>query len=199
MRELPSDWTGRVGLDPRLWGTHSLRRTKATLIYRRTGNLRAVQPLLDWPKFLIWASRGGGKPRWRPCSWHQRASFARLDHPGLRLRTMRSLSSGRAKAGPVGIASARPTLPTSGRNRKLTSRFKSRTPQKHASISSYAIALAFAATTRGSWRVSPHDAALCNPNARASRASTGATVSIRRAAAWSTESPAVSTTAAARA
>jgi len=32
------------------FGTHSLRRTKATLIYRRTGNLRAVQLLLDHSK-----------------------------------------------------------------------------------------------------------------------------------------------------
>jgi len=43
---LVSEWIGSVGLDPRLFGTHSLRRTKATLIYRRTGNLRAVQLLL---------------------------------------------------------------------------------------------------------------------------------------------------------
>jgi hypothetical protein len=42
----PRLWIGSVGLDPRLFGTHSLRRTKATLIYRRTGNLRAVQLLL---------------------------------------------------------------------------------------------------------------------------------------------------------
>jgi integrase len=35
-----------IGLDPHVFGTHSLRRTKATLIYRRTGNLRAVQLLL---------------------------------------------------------------------------------------------------------------------------------------------------------
>jgi integrase len=41
---------GSVGLDPRLFGTHSLRRTKATLIYRRTGNLRAVQLLLGHTK-----------------------------------------------------------------------------------------------------------------------------------------------------
>jgi integrase len=34
---LVSAWIGSVGLDPRLFGTHSLRRTKATLIYRRTG------------------------------------------------------------------------------------------------------------------------------------------------------------------
>jgi integrase len=31
-----------IGLDPCLYGTHSLRRTKATLIYKKTGNLRAV-------------------------------------------------------------------------------------------------------------------------------------------------------------
>ena len=47
---LESDWIGSVGLDPRLFGTHSLRRTKATLIYRRTGNLRAVQLLLGHTK-----------------------------------------------------------------------------------------------------------------------------------------------------
>ena len=43
---LVSDWLIGIGLDPHLYGTHSLRRTKATLIYRRTGNLRAVQLLL---------------------------------------------------------------------------------------------------------------------------------------------------------
>ena len=41
---------GSAGLDPRLFGTHSLQRTKATLIYRRTGNLRAVQLLLGHTK-----------------------------------------------------------------------------------------------------------------------------------------------------
>jgi integrase len=34
------------GLDSAAYGTHSLRRTKPTLIYRRTKNLRAVQLLL---------------------------------------------------------------------------------------------------------------------------------------------------------
>ena len=34
---LVSDWLIGIGLDPHLYGTHSLRRTKATLIYRRTG------------------------------------------------------------------------------------------------------------------------------------------------------------------
>jgi integrase len=43
-------WITSIGLDPRLFGTHSLRRTKATLIYRRTGNLRAVQLLLGHTK-----------------------------------------------------------------------------------------------------------------------------------------------------
>ena len=39
-------WVEMVGLETLLYGTHSLRRTKATLIYRRTKNLRAVQLLL---------------------------------------------------------------------------------------------------------------------------------------------------------
>ena len=47
---LVSEWIASAGLDPRLFGTHSLRRTKATLIYRRTGNLRAVQLLLGHTK-----------------------------------------------------------------------------------------------------------------------------------------------------
>ena len=47
---LVSDWPIGIGLDPHLYGTHSLRRTKATLIYRRTGNLRAVQLLLGHTK-----------------------------------------------------------------------------------------------------------------------------------------------------
>jgi len=45
-----ADWLISVDLDPYLYGTHSLRRTKATLIYRRTGNLRAVQLLLGHSK-----------------------------------------------------------------------------------------------------------------------------------------------------
>ena len=54
-------WISVIGLDSNLYGTHSLRRTKATLIYRRTGNLRAVQLLLGTPKLRVpcatWASR----------------------------------------------------------------------------------------------------------------------------------------------
>jgi integrase len=47
---LLSSWLRQIGLDPALYGTHSLRRTKATLIYKRTGNLRAVQILLGHTK-----------------------------------------------------------------------------------------------------------------------------------------------------
>ena len=43
-------WVADIGLDPHAYGTHSLRRTKATLIYRRTKNLRAVQLLLGHTK-----------------------------------------------------------------------------------------------------------------------------------------------------
>lgn len=39
-------WVSAIGLDPTAYGTHSMRRTKATLIYRRAKNLRAVQLLL---------------------------------------------------------------------------------------------------------------------------------------------------------
>jgi integrase len=47
---LVSGWIASIGLDASFYGTHSLRRTKATLIYRRTGNLRAVQLLLGHRK-----------------------------------------------------------------------------------------------------------------------------------------------------
>jgi integrase len=43
-------WVGAIGLDPSAYGTHTMRRTKATLIYRRTKNLRAVQLLLGHTK-----------------------------------------------------------------------------------------------------------------------------------------------------
>ena len=44
------DWVEEIGLDPTAYGTHSMRRTKPTLIYRRTKNLRAVQLLLGHSK-----------------------------------------------------------------------------------------------------------------------------------------------------
>ena len=45
-----ASWVTSIGLDPLAYGTHSLSRTKATLIYRRTRNLRAVQLLLGHTK-----------------------------------------------------------------------------------------------------------------------------------------------------
>ena len=44
------EWVASIGLDQSTYGTHSMRRTKATLIYRRTKNLRAVQLLLGHTK-----------------------------------------------------------------------------------------------------------------------------------------------------
>ena len=43
-------WVAAIGLDSTVYGTHSMRRTKATLIYKRTKNLRAVQLLLGHTK-----------------------------------------------------------------------------------------------------------------------------------------------------
>jgi integrase len=43
-------WVAEIGLDAAMYGTHSMRRTKAALIYRRTKNLRAVQLLLGHAK-----------------------------------------------------------------------------------------------------------------------------------------------------
>jgi integrase len=43
-------WVERAGLDTSAYGTHSMRRTKAALIYKKTGNLRAVQLLLGHTK-----------------------------------------------------------------------------------------------------------------------------------------------------
>jgi integrase len=47
---LVDKWIASIGLDASRFGTHSLRRTKVSLIYRRTGNLRAVQLLLGHRK-----------------------------------------------------------------------------------------------------------------------------------------------------
>ncbi len=43
-------WVSAIGLDSTVYGTHTMRRTKATLIYKRTRNLRAVQLLLGHSK-----------------------------------------------------------------------------------------------------------------------------------------------------
>ena len=45
-----NQWVESIGLDPHKYGTHSLRRTKVALIYKKTGNLRAVQLLLGHAK-----------------------------------------------------------------------------------------------------------------------------------------------------
>lgn len=47
---LVHDWVASIGLEPTGYGTHSLRRTKAAEIYRKTGNLRAVRLLLGHTK-----------------------------------------------------------------------------------------------------------------------------------------------------
>lgn len=47
---LVDEWIAAIGLAPSAYGTHSLRRTKAALIYRKTGNIRAVQLLLGHTK-----------------------------------------------------------------------------------------------------------------------------------------------------
>jgi integrase len=47
---LLDDWLDLAGLDHTIFGTHSLRRTKVALIYKRTGNLRACQLLLGHTK-----------------------------------------------------------------------------------------------------------------------------------------------------
>lgn len=43
-------WVSSIGLEPSSYGTHSMRRTKVAQIYRKTGNLRAVQLLLGHAK-----------------------------------------------------------------------------------------------------------------------------------------------------
>ena len=45
-RDILKRWLRQAGINPSLYGTHSLRRTKTTLIYEKTGNLRACQKLL---------------------------------------------------------------------------------------------------------------------------------------------------------
>ena len=47
---LVREWVQSIGLDPTSYGTHSMRRTKVAQIYRKTGNLRAVQLLLGHTK-----------------------------------------------------------------------------------------------------------------------------------------------------
>jgi len=44
------EWVAGIGLPTQEYGTHSLRRTKGSIIYKATGNLRAVQILLGHAK-----------------------------------------------------------------------------------------------------------------------------------------------------
>ncbi len=44
------EWVRSIGLEPSAYGTHSMRRTKVAQIYKKTGNLRAVQLLLGHTK-----------------------------------------------------------------------------------------------------------------------------------------------------
>ncbi len=48
--EQRNSWIEEIGLDPTAYGTHTIRRTKASLVYRRTKNIRAVQLLLGHTK-----------------------------------------------------------------------------------------------------------------------------------------------------
>ena len=47
---LLKNWVRSIGLEPSAYGTHSMRRTKVAQIYKKTGNLRAVQLLLGHTK-----------------------------------------------------------------------------------------------------------------------------------------------------
>jgi integrase len=50
VRRIVDKWVSSIGLDPKRYGTHSMRRTKAAQIYKKTGNIRAVQLLLGHTK-----------------------------------------------------------------------------------------------------------------------------------------------------
>ena len=94
-------WIADVGLDPAIYGTHSMRRTKASLIYRRTKNLRAVQLLLGHTKLDYvprrTMSRRADHHRCERCAAGHSRRCHRL------LRNTRSLSSGRYLPGfPLG-------------------------------------------------------------------------------------------------
>ena len=72
-------WVESIGLDRAAYGTHSLRRTKPTLIYRRTRNLRAIQLLLGHSNSKARSDTSGSRltTRWRSPS-KLRCSPARL-------------------------------------------------------------------------------------------------------------------------
>jgi site-specific recombinase XerD len=47
---LVKQWVKLIGLEPSAYGTHTMRRTKVSMLYRKTGNLRACQLLLGHTK-----------------------------------------------------------------------------------------------------------------------------------------------------
>ena len=56
---LVDEWVGAVGLNVSEYGTHSMRRTKASRIYKASGNLRAVQILLGQGRLPLQSSGEG--------------------------------------------------------------------------------------------------------------------------------------------
>jgi integrase len=68
-------WVSLIGRDPADYETHSLRRTKATLIYRRTKNLRAVQLLLGHTKLDYLRSRTMSRSRFVCLIWRGLAAL----------------------------------------------------------------------------------------------------------------------------
>ncbi len=48
--KLAGEWVALIDLEPKAYGTHSLRRTKVAMLYKKTGNLRACQLLLGHRK-----------------------------------------------------------------------------------------------------------------------------------------------------
>jgi hypothetical protein len=61
---LVDEWVTGIGLRREEYGTHSLRRTKASIIYKATGNLRAVQILLGHTKIenTVQSEHAGSSP-----------------------------------------------------------------------------------------------------------------------------------------
>jgi hypothetical protein len=90
-----------IGLDHHEYGTHTLRRTKATLIYRQTKNLRAVQLLLGHTKLDYVPRLTMSRRKVRPPCERYPAGHSRRYHR--LLRNARRLSSGRYRPGlPLG-------------------------------------------------------------------------------------------------
>ena len=65
-------WVEEIGSDSASYGTHSIRRTKPSLIYRRTKNLRAVQLLLGHSMLestVRYLGIGVERGEWRQRQW----------------------------------------------------------------------------------------------------------------------------------